>query len=440
MKKILLKFKAIPIGIGVLIFNCLFPAVSKAQFTILYNVGGSGSPILVPNGGINVLYGMTGGNIFKINTNGTAYSNLHTFQGVYGPGGGDGENAQGSLVYDGSTTLYGMTQGGGVYIPGVGYPEYGTRFTLDYDGSNYSGATAFTSSEGINPYGSLIIVGGTRYGMTNLGGANAKGTIWSSSAGPLHSFAGGSDGAYPYGDLVSDGTYLYGMTPRGGLDDKGVVFKYNLSTNAYSVLLEFGNTANGAHPYGSLIFVGGTLYGMTTGDYGTTSYGNIFKITTSGTYTHLYAFISTNGNSPRGSLIYDKGFLFGMTEDGGVNGLGTLFKVDLTGSNYVDLVNFDGTNGSNPKGSLCSDGLYLYGMTSNTIFKYNYCSNPPLTIANSAAYTNFTGSANVYPTITFNSGITAGASKVFKYANTATLNGPFSSSTYTLSITPTPCP
>lgn len=457
MKKILLKFKAIPIGIGVLIFSCLLPTISQAQFTKLYDKGGPGSPILVPNGGINVLYAMTGGgggypncdgncgSIFKINTDGTGYSNIWTFQGVYYVGTGDGANPYGSLVFDG-TYIYGMTEWGGPFIDGQTYYNYGTTFNLNADGTGYNGNIYdfYPASKGVNPYGSLIEAGGNRYGMTNMGGGNGKGTIWKSSVGSVHDFAG-SDGAYPYGDLISDGTYLYGMTPRGGQGDKGVVFKYNLSTSAYNVLLEFGNTTTGAHPYGSLIFIGGTLYGMTKGD-DTTTFGNIFKITTSGIYTHLHAFNNPNGISPFGSLIYHKGFLFGMTKYGGTSYAGTLFKADLNGSNCVDLVNFGGANGSNPNGSLCSDGTYLYGMTSSTIFKYNYCSTAPLTISESPppTYNGTTWSTNVYPTITIGTGtsITAMTNQIFKYSYTATLNGTFSSGSTgkTLSITPTPCP
>jgi uncharacterized repeat protein (TIGR03803 family) len=90
------------------------------------------------------------------------------------------------------------------------------------------------ATEGQSPYDSMIQGSdGNLYGMTQLGGAVSKGTVFRMTpAGTvtlLHSFAGGTaDGQGPIGSLVqgSDGN-LYGMTQLGGAGSKGTVFVIN---------------------------------------------------------------------------------------------------------------------------------------------------------------------------------------------------------------------
>ena len=67
---------------------------------------------------------------------------------------------------------------------------------------------------------------GTLYGITVNGGANGWGTIFSisttGSETALHSFSG-SDGQNPVGGLIALGGTLYGVTFYGG-DTAGTVF------------------------------------------------------------------------------------------------------------------------------------------------------------------------------------------------------------------------
>ncbi|MBW2071483.1 MAG: hypothetical protein JRI89_09520 [Deltaproteobacteria bacterium] len=105
--------------------------------SLLYEFAGTGSEGLRPwdslimNG--STLYGMTenGGNhycgiIFKIESNGTGFSVLHSFAGK--PTGGS--YPKGSLILSGST-LYGMTQQGGAN-------DLGVIFKIETDGSAFS--------------------------------------------------------------------------------------------------------------------------------------------------------------------------------------------------------------------------------------------------------------------------------------------------------------
>ncbi len=208
-------------------------------------VGGAGDGRW-PSGSLTLsgttLYGMTqkggvsgNGVIFKISTNGSGYANLHEFVG----GAGDGMMPYGSLTLSG-TTLYGMTESGGASGNGV-------IFKVNTDGSGYANLHVFAGGAGDGrwPIGSLTLSGTTLYGMTQNGGVSNNGVVFMMNADgsgytKLHEFAGGAgDGAFPYGTLTLSGTMLYGMTDQGGASNKGVVFALSLAKKV-SVLLQQG--------------------------------------------------------------------------------------------------------------------------------------------------------------------------------------------------------
>ena len=330
------------------------------------------------------LYGMTSsggansmGTIFRIKPDGTGYANLLDFSGAAN---GQFPSYGYSLISDGGI-LYGMTRIGGTNA-------FGVMFKINPDGTGYSKLIDFAgATNGSYPSSSLISDGTFLYGMTGGGGTNDMGTIFKikpdgTGYSNLLNFVGTANGSTPWGSLIFDGTFLYGMTRYGGTNNNGTIFKIMSDGTGYTKLLDFSGTTNGKYPYGSLISDGSFLYGMTyTG--GTNNDGTIFKIKTDGTgYTNLLDFsIAINGRYPCGSLISDGVFLYGMVRDGDgiATGMGSIFKIKPDGTGYSKLLNFIGTtNGSSPYGSLLSDGVFLYGMTKDggannmgTVFKYN---------------------------------------------------------------------
>ena len=48
-----------------------------------------------------------------------------------------------------------------------------------------------------------------------------------------------TDGVNPYGDLLLSGTMLYGMTPFGGTDALGTLFGISTDGSDYSVMHSF---------------------------------------------------------------------------------------------------------------------------------------------------------------------------------------------------------
>ncbi|MBI5684959.1 MAG: hypothetical protein HZC54_07750 [Verrucomicrobia bacterium] len=354
----------------------LTAAGARAEFTILRSFAADGKDgqgpyhnSLVVSG--STLYGMTRsggsvgkGSIFKINTDGAGYTPLHSFAG----GNNDGNEPYGSLILSGST-LYGMTYQGGS-------GELGVVFKINTDGSGYTNLHCFTGQKGDGgqPKGSLTLTGSTLYGMTSLGGTNDMGVVFKvntdgSGYTTLHSFAGGKDdGSYPFGEVTLAGSALYGMTYKGGGNDKGVIFKINTDGTGYANLHTFGsNDDDGASPYGSLTLSGSTLYGMTR-QGGKNSNGTIFKLNTNGAgYAILYSFTGGKGDGsfPYGTPSLSGSTLYGMTFLGGSDDYGTAFKINTDGTGYVHLHSFTNTrdNGGAPYGSPTISGSTLYGMT-----------------------------------------------------------------------------
>ena len=393
------------------------------SFSIIMNFAGSingsypyGS--LISDG--TFLYGMTYaggtndlGTVFKILSNGSGYTKLLDFAGA-----ANGSNPMGSLMLNGAS-LYGITSSGGVN-------GAGTIFKINPNGTGYTNLMNYIGGvNGTVPYGSIVSDGTFLYGMTNQGGSNSMGTIFkikSDGTGftKLMDFAGAANGSGPDGcSLIWDGTFLYGMTTWGGINNTGTIFKilpdgsgytklkdfpkttgipkgslvsdgtflYGMTTQnmtpttgnsygsifriskdgaGYTPLIIFDPSATGYSPWlNSLSWDGFYLYGMTTGG-GSNSVGTLFKILPNGTgYTQIIDFEGvTNGSNPCGTPFFDGTFFYGMTKEGGVNNLGTIFKIKPDGTGYVKLMDFAGVaNGSNPHGSLVSDGTYFYGMT-----------------------------------------------------------------------------
>jgi uncharacterized repeat protein (TIGR03803 family) len=292
------------------------------------------------------------------------YNVLHTFTG----GANNGSAPRGSLVLSNST-LYGMTNGGGS-------ANKGTIFKIGTNGTGFSVLHSFAggSSDGSNPLDSLILSGSTLYGVTQLGGSADRGTIFKigldgTGYSVLHSFSGSSsDGSIPYGSLIQSGSNLYGMTSVGGSVNLGSVFKIGTDGTGFSLLHSFtGTSSNGRNPYGSLVQSGSNLYGMTSGagQYGN---GTIFKIGTDGTgfsLLHSFDILSSDGKSPQGSLTLSDSTLYGMTRNGAFFDTGTIFKIGTDGTGYGVMHPFSGvpTDGEHPYGSLVQVGSNLYGMT-----------------------------------------------------------------------------
>jgi uncharacterized repeat protein (TIGR03803 family) len=315
------------------------------------------------------LYGTTAfgganssGTIFKIDTNGSTLTTLHNFAGS------DGRYPAAGLIQGTDGYLYGTTSQGGA-------SNYGTVFKISSNGSTFTTLHSFTAgSDGAGPEAGLIQgTDGYLYGTTINGGPSGEGTIFKIGTGggayaTLHSFAG-SDGANPYTGLIqaTDG-HLYGTTAQGGAPPGlyGTIFRIGINGGAFAVLHSFAAGSDGASPYAALIQgTDGYLYG-TTANGGASGYGTIFKISTGGTHTTLHNLVSSDGTHPYANLIQRAdGLFYGTTSSGGASGYGTIFKIDTNGSTLTPLHSLDNNDGANPLTGLIQglDGN-LYGTAS----------------------------------------------------------------------------
>ena len=232
--------------------------------------------------GTTVQGGSSGfGTVFKISTSGGGFTNIYNFTAMSGPlsTNADGSYPQGSLILSGKT-LFGTTENGGNF-------GNGTIFRVNTDGNNFTNLhdfTAFsvpftgTNEDGAHLYAGLTLFGNTLYGATYEGGNQGNGTLFAIQTDGLgftnlHNFTGfPDDGTYPFGQLMLSGNNLYGTASMGGSSGEGTVFAintdgtgytnlYNFSRPNYNDALGFLTNYDGFSPYAGLILSSNTLYG-----------------------------------------------------------------------------------------------------------------------------------------------------------------------------------
>jgi uncharacterized repeat protein (TIGR03803 family) len=405
--------------IALLVWTVPDPATAQT-FKVLHNfvsaVNGA-----YPDGALilssNVLYGVAGGapsgngTVFRMNIDGTAFTNLYYFSAGTNAFGAnsDGASPIAGLILSGNT-LYGTAEFGGA-------SGKGTVFRINTDGSAFTNLHSFVYSDGQNPYGGLLLLGDTLYGTTTFGGVvfansgtvfavNTDGTGYTN----LHVFTTlGVDGGSSYSGLIASGDTLYGTATGGGAMGYGVVFSVNTNGGGYSTLHSFPGVngtpqTEGIYPYSTLVQVGNTLYG-TAYQGGDSGQGLVFSLTTDGvTYTKLHSFTSVSGSPltnsdgalPQAGLVLSGDTLYGTSIHGGTFGYGTLFGIKTNGTGFTNLHSLTANDGANPHGGLIFSNNTLYGMANaggtpdpyGTIFSLSLTTVTPPTLMISLSGTN----------------------------------------------------
>ena len=299
------------------------------------------------------LYGVTAvggpkgsGTVFKLNTDGSGFTVLRSFD----PKGEESQN-------DGGASPLGLTLGADGMLFGVtelGGEGRGLIFKMAMNGKNFHVIHSFedpVTVEGvsINDGGAVpsaaVTLGpdGKLYGTTNIGGTAGYGVVYKmdtdgSNFLVLHTFRR-KDGDYknngvlPSGPLTlgSDG-FLYGCTRQGGPSDGGIAYKISADGAVFIVLHPFSapgaENTDGALPACPLVFgSGGYVYGV-AGVGGETGGGNLFKVNTQGTkFFTLHDFSINEGGYTLAGLTHGHdGSLYGVSTSGGANKTGTLFR------------------------------------------------------------------------------------------------------------------
>jgi uncharacterized repeat protein (TIGR03803 family) len=278
-------------------------------------------------------YGGTSGNgtVFAVNIDGTGFRNLHSFTGPSFTSSpitnSDGANPGAGLVLSGNA-LYGTASQGGS-------SGYGTVYAVNTNGTGFTNLHSFSyASDGGNPQAGLALSGNILYGTAQRGGSSAIGTVFALNIDGtgftnVHSFSY-NDGVYPQAGLILLGSALYGTANSGGSSNFGTVFALNTNGTAFTNLHSFTYASDGANPQAGLLLIGNTLYG-TANSGGSSSFGTVFALNTDGTgFTNLHNFVfGSDGSNPDAGLTLSGNTLYGTAYNGGGFGNGTVFSLSI---------------------------------------------------------------------------------------------------------------
>jgi uncharacterized repeat protein (TIGR03803 family) len=289
-----------------------------------------------------------------------AYVVLHVFNSIT-----DGTDPVSSLTLVGSS-LYGTARTGGTNGDGTIFQmnANGTAFNVIH---NFSSA----STDGIGPLGALALSGSTFYGTTGQSqtGAGTVFTINTDGSGfaVIHAFTGSTtDGGGPQQSLVVSGSSLYGTTKGGGTSNFGTIFQMGTTGSSFSILRSFTGGTDGGGTASTPLLSGSTLYA--TNVNGSPNSGTLLRINTDGSgFSVLHTFVGGNndGMFPHDSPLLAGSTLYGTTELAGSGGDGIIYKINSDGTGFTILHMFTGsiTDGSVPFGSMILSGSVLYGLT-----------------------------------------------------------------------------
>jgi len=258
----------------------------------------------------------SGGTIFRLTRTG-ALTTLYAF-----------ESATGVIPYDGLAegphgTFFG-TASQGANSPGNGTIVSGTAAggfsVLYYFLSMQDGHCPFT--------GVVRDAAGNLFGTTvGFGfGGQPQGSVFEYTAAgqlnTLYSFTDGEDGEWPQITPTLDASgNVWGVSAvQNGGQYAGAV--WSIESSGFSVRYAFGGSGDGWQPNGPLLLArNGVFYGTTVGGgrgEGSSGYGTVFSITSSGAFTTVHAFRGRrDGAYPTGRLVQAAdGKIYGGTQSG----------------------------------------------------------------------------------------------------------------------------
>ena len=422
MKKLFaVRIVILTIGFG------LIPAdrVMAQTFTVLRDLAGpdGADPVAGLILSSNTLYGVAahggtngGGTVFKLNPDGSGFTTIHHFYFST-----DGNNPVAELLLS-DNTLYGTALNGGV-------SGNGTVFKVNTDGTGFTNLHGFTATFGSAPFATnsdgakskagLVLSGNRLYGTAQYGG-RGNGTVFALNTDgtaftTVHSFAVGAEqsiyggytnngGIWPNGRLVLSGNSLYGTAIGGGIFARGTVFKINTDGTGFTTLHNFTTTSgssftnsDGANPVAGLVLSGNTLYG-TAQSGGLFGRGTLFALNTNGSgFATLRTFTGSDAFLVEAALIVGGNRLYGTAQAGGRWGDGVVFALNRDGTGYTNLhsFRFGVAGGLEPYSALVLEGNTLYGtaLKGSTVFSLSFA--PQLSIRRSDTNAILTWPTNV---------------------------------------------
>ncbi len=315
--------------------------------------------------GITVGGSLGGGVIFKINGDGSGFSNPSIFPLTIGQ-----PTYNGLSMFNNNGKLYATSEAGG--INGIGTIICFDTLTNIISAVHYF---SYTDSVGVHPNSNLLLANDNKfYGTTEQGGLTDTGGIYSfdyinNIYADIHNFTD-TEGRCDNNLMQATNGIIYGTTSYTNITGEyGVLFSCNPVNLLYSNLYYFDNTVinNGSSSHTLVQATNGLLFGLSEGN-GNVNHGRIYSynITTNTCNLDLYNFAnSTLGRNPCGKLLQaTNGLFYGMTSEGGANSIGVIYSFNPIDSVYTKLYDFNTPTGGFPNGSFiqASDGK-LYATT-----------------------------------------------------------------------------
>jgi len=308
-------------------FGSIFKVTPEGVWSDFYdftNANGDAYPNFPPIQGVDGnLYGLTGsgsfgsaGTIYKITLTGV-YSNLHTFSG------GDAYPYYGNLMQASNGNFYGpiasCPSGGG----------FGCIFEITPKGV-YKDLYTFTGTPARSPYSTLIQGStGLLYGITDSGGSNGQGIIYSlTTSGKLkvvYNINGSVDGNLTSILQATDGNF-YGAANTGLDENAGALYELTAKKSVMSVFSLPGGGGDGYQPNPLLQHTNGTLYGTTQSCAdGCPDYGTFFSLAIDAKPFVSLQFQSGKEGTSLG--IFGQGFQTAPATEVSFNGVTTSFEI-----------------------------------------------------------------------------------------------------------------
>jgi uncharacterized repeat protein (TIGR03803 family) len=273
-----------------------------------------------------------------------------------------GSASDGQNPYSGVTalngTLYGVTESGGT-------DNHGAVFSVSVTGKEKV-LHSMSGNDGYSPEGALLDYDGLLYGTIPVGQPDgAVFTITPAGVFKIIFKFSAVDGLNPASGLIESGGMMYGTTMQGGAYGVGVVYAIDPSGDQH-VVYSFGkNSRDASYPVGNVTFWKNKLYGASN-DGGTYNDGAVYAVTTAGKETVLHSFgKGIDGDSPQASNLTPlDGALYGTTSEGGKYGKGVVFEV-LPSGHVQTVYSFGGTSGDAeaPTAGVIAYRNALYGTT-----------------------------------------------------------------------------
>jgi uncharacterized repeat protein (TIGR03803 family) len=318
------------------------------------------------------------GTVFRMGPAGTPEV-LHAFSG-----GADGTTPTALIegkdgVLYGATTAYAQQA-----VDGSLFYTVGTLFAIKGRGALVTLTSAFSvpaHTTFVNPDNqggpTALALGtdGALYGTTENDG-QGYGTLFrrgkDGTLSILHTFGGVGDGAQPNTLIVGGDGNFYGTTTQGGTGN-GTVFRL-APDGTFTTLVTLPALAGGSTTPSSLLWAAdGNLYGgllASTSSLGVP--GAVFRVTPAGVVTLLQRVgdsATAGGQGPRALVESADGSFYGTTFFDGTHGAGTLFRLTTAGS-LTTLYAFTGkADGEAPNALTPALGRrqVLFGTTSGNL-------------------------------------------------------------------------